>query len=73
MPGFGAAQGVGEGDDVCRGLLDDPVPADLQQAQDGCLPGPGRTGSRRLNRCRTMSSVREDDASGGSVDECRSR
>lgn len=36
--------GTAEGDDVCRGFLDDRMPADLQQAQDGCLPGAGSTG-----------------------------
>jgi hypothetical protein len=44
VPRLLAAQGVGQGDDVCGCLLDDRVPAGLQQAQDGCLPGPGCAG-----------------------------
>jgi hypothetical protein len=44
MPRRSTAQGVAEGNDVCRGFLNDRVPADFQQAQDGRLPGPGSTG-----------------------------
>jgi hypothetical protein len=43
-PRFSAAESIAEGDDVCRRLLDDRVPAGLQQAQDGRLAGPGGTG-----------------------------
>jgi hypothetical protein len=44
VPRLLAAQGVGQGDDVCGCLLDDRVPVGLQQAQDGCLPRPGCAG-----------------------------
>jgi hypothetical protein len=39
VPRFFVAKGVVEGDGVRRGFLDHDVSTDLQQAQDGCLPG----------------------------------
>lgn len=43
MPRLGVPEGVAEGDDVCRGLLDDRVAVGFQQAQDRCLAGSGST------------------------------
>jgi hypothetical protein len=35
---------MAESNDVCRGFLNDRIPADFQQAQDGGLPGTGSAG-----------------------------
>jgi hypothetical protein len=39
VPRFFVAKGIVEGDGVRRGFLNDDVSVDLQQEQDGCLPG----------------------------------
>jgi hypothetical protein len=44
VPRFGPAEGVADGDDVRRRLLDDQVSTGLEHAQNGRLPGPGSPG-----------------------------
>jgi hypothetical protein len=67
VPWLFVAKGVVKGDDVRRCLLDGDVSLDLQQAQDGCLPGSWGAGDDVSKHGNSSYADRADGVAGSVV------